>query len=215
MKPLGKQKWQFIGGVIVLTAIMGGMAGTTENTQAMALVFLAIVGASIGWIECLSLTLSPFCLKHEDLGIALGTVGSVRGGLAAIAQTIFIVIYTDKSITVVPAYVTRAAVDAGLPASSIPALLGDISAANSFAGIPGITPNIIAAATEGEKAGYPRSFQYVYLASIAFGCLGILSSLLAPNSEEKFNSAISRRLNAKGITKNTAASDENTDRPRS
>ncbi|CAK7206317.1 hypothetical protein SEUCBS139899_009105 [Sporothrix eucalyptigena] len=193
MKPLGKQKWQFVFGLIVLAAFMGGMAGTTPNTQTMALFFLGIVGASIGWIECIALTLAPFCLKHDELGIALGFVGTVRAGLAAAGQTIFTTIYTNCLKADLPKYVTPVVVQAGLPESSVPALLAGLAAGN-LTGISGLTPAITAVAKTAYKEGYSHSFQTVYLSSIAFGVVGILTSLFAPNTERKLNSAISRKL---------------------
>ncbi|CAK7207050.1 hypothetical protein SEUCBS139899_009858 [Sporothrix eucalyptigena] len=193
MKPLRRQKWQFIGGMIVLAAFIGGMAGTTPATQTMAIVFLLVVGMSIGWIECLALTLAPFCLRHDEIGIALGFVGTTRAALAALAQTIFTTIYTNKIATEQPALVTPAVLDAGLPASSVPALLAGLASGN-MTGIPGLTPAIEAAAVAANELAYSRSFQLVYYAAVAFGIFGIAMSLYAPNTENRFNSAISRRM---------------------
>ncbi|PYH49200.1 TRI12-domain-containing protein [Aspergillus saccharolyticus JOP 1030-1] len=180
MKPIGKQNLQFIAGMVVLAAVMGGMAGTSPSTEAMALVFLCITGASIGWIEYLSITLAPFCLKHDELGIAIGTLGTSRAALAAIAQNDF-------------PYVSPAVIDAGLPSSSVPALLAGLASGN-LTNVPDITPQIIAVAETANQAAY----------SIALGGLALIASLFAPNSESRFNSAISRKLHGRGIDERRA-----------
>ena len=90
------------------------------------------------------------------------------------------------------------AIDAGLPKSSIFASLDWVAAGNLTA-VPGITSQIAASVTNVYLLTYSDSFKYVYLASIAFGCVGIVAACFVPNSENKFYEAISRRMHGIGL----------------
>jgi hypothetical protein len=88
--------------------------------------------------------------------------------------------------------VAATAIDAGLPKSSIFASLDWVAAGNLTA-VPGITSQIAASVTNVYLLTYSDSFKYVYLASIAFGCV----SLSAPNFEETLIATIKQGGTAK------------------
>lgn len=189
--------------MVILVAFTAGMAGTNPNTEAVALVFLVITGSCVGYLENCALVLAPFCLKPEDIGLALGLLGTMRAFLSAIAQVVFVSIYSNKLPTELSKYVVPAVEEAGLAASSVPALLAGLATGN-FSDVPNITPSIIQAAAAAERQAYTISFQYVYYATIPFGVLGIIAALNAPNTEESFNSTISRRLHGAGVVQTLA-----------
>ncbi|CAK7198490.1 hypothetical protein SEUCBS139899_001151 [Sporothrix eucalyptigena] len=197
---LGKHKLQMIISVSLLTAFTGAMAATTPTTPGMAVTFIFLASVCLGYVENVALTIGPFCLEQADLGLALGLLGATRSTLATTAQAIFETILSNKLITNIPKYVIPAVLDAGLPQSSVDALLAGLSAGN-MTGVPDITPAIEAAATEGNKQAYSHSFQIVYLAAVAFGCCGIMAALNAPNSESKFTNIVPRKLHGKGVGK--------------
>ncbi|KAK4941407.1 hypothetical protein LTR10_018676 [Elasticomyces elasticus] len=198
VKVLGKHKLQMVIAVSLLTAFTGAMAGTTPTTPTMAVVLVLLAAISLGYVENVALTIGPFCLKQEDLGIALGLLGATRSTLATTAQAIFIAILDNKLITNVPKYVVPAAVNAGLPKSAAVALLEGLAVGN-FTAVPDITPKIIAAAVVANKEAYSQSMKTVFLAAIAFGVCGIIAALNAPNSESKFTNVVPRRLHGKGL----------------
>lgn len=190
-------------GVCVLTAFAGAMAGTSPSTPGMAVAFIFIASLSLGYVENVAFTIGPFCLKQEDLGIALGLLGATRSTLATSAQAVFVSILTNKLIENVPKYVIPAAIGAGLPESSTGALLQGLAVGN-FTAVPNITPAIIDATISSNQVAYSESFKMVYLAAIAFGCCGIIAALNAPNSEAKFTNAIARKLHGKSLDKKAA-----------
>lgn len=193
VKRVGKQKWQLIGTMIILTAFVGGMAASTASTRSLALAFTIIASVSLGYVESVSFTIAPFCIAPKHIGLALGLLGCVRSSIASIATAVFVSVLNNKLETNVPKYVIPAATDAGLPASSIPDLLAGFTS-GSFTGVQGVTPEIIMAAAAANQTAYSESFKIVYLAAVAFGIVGILASLNAQNSEQFFTTDISRRL---------------------
>jgi hypothetical protein len=64
----------------------------------------------------------------------------------------------------------------GLPATSLPALIGDLAANNQTAlgSVPGITPQIIGAGVGGLREAYNLGFRFVWIAA---GCFMVLAAI--------------------------------------
>lgn len=197
-QPLGKHKWQLIICSCAMTGLIGAMAAATPDTQAFATAMTTLGSVAVGYIELVVLTTAPLCLAPEDLGLATGVGGTVRAGCGAIATAIYVTILNNKVATNVPKYVGPAAVEAGLPKSSLPSLYKGLSSGNLTA-VPDLTPKIQSAAGYAYKVAYGKSFQVVYLASLAFGVLSIATSILTPNLEKQFNTDVARKLHGKDI----------------
>lgn len=107
-------------------------------------------------------------------------------------------ILTNRLSTTLPTVVGGAAVDAGLPASEVPQVLEAISA-GTLAKVPGITESILAAITEALPKAYSQSFKTVYLASLGFGGIAIIGSLLTVDPKKHLTDKVERRMHGKGI----------------
>ncbi|KAL4810449.1 fungal trichothecene efflux pump [Aspergillus unguis] len=189
----GMQKCQMITATVILTAFLGGMAGTDSTTPTMALLFILITCIAVGYVEIMAFVIAPFCLKPEDIGIALGLVGTSRSTLSSITQAIFVTILNNKVASNIPKYVIPSVLSAGLPETSLAALLQALGTGD-FSQVPDINPSIVAAAVEGNKEAYVHSFKIVYLVGIAFAVLGIVSGLFVPDCEDKFTDGVARKL---------------------
>jgi hypothetical protein len=88
-----------------------------------------------------------------------------------------------------------AATSAGLPEADLPALFAAITAGN-FTTVPGITPEIIAAAGLATQTAYIESFKIVFYATIPFGVLLIFFSVISPNFEKYLSKNVAKRLQA-------------------
>jgi type VI protein secretion system component VasA len=107
-------------------------------------------------------------------------------------------------------YVAPAALKAGLPATSIVAFLTAIGAGNLVAveAVPGVTPAVLHAAAGASVTAYEKSFQTIYLVTLAFGCCAIIASLLVDSEklEEKMTTDIARKL--QGVEKKPLEKEE-------
>lgn len=79
-------------------------------------------------------------------------------------------------------HVTPAALDAGLPASSLPTLfeaitLGTVSALSS---VPGMNSSIESAVGNAIANGYAAAYAFVYYAAVAIGAVGFIGESLLP-----------------------------------
>ncbi|KIW00482.1 uncharacterized protein PV09_08005 [Verruconis gallopava] len=207
VRVLRKQKWQLVFTTLCLVAFTGGMAAATTKTRSMALAFVLLASIALGYLENTAFTIASFCLPPGDLGLALGLLGCVRSSIATVASAVFQTVLSNKLTTNLPKYVTPAATNAGLPPSSLPELFKALTTGN-FTSVPGITPEITAAAAAANQTAYTESFKVVYLVSLAFGGLGIIASLNAPNVEKFFTENIPRRLHGRDIEKKTFANEK-------
>lgn len=194
---LPKAKWQVIILSIMATAFLGGQAGMTADAHATFIALGVMATFAIGWID--SITFSGVTLLYEaqDIGLATGILGSIRAVGGAVAQALYVSILMNKVSTYIPEYVVPAATNAGLPASSLPALFAGITAGN-FTAVPGITPDIIATTSAAVTHAYLSSFHVVFYATIPFGCLLIFFACLTPNFEKYLSQNVAKRLQNMG-----------------
>lgn len=102
-------------------------------------------------------------------------------------------------------------VQAGLPASSVPQFLAAFTAGqvDQLPKIPGVTPEIIGVAAATVKESYVKSFKIVYLATIAFGSLSVITAFAIPNIDNRLTNDVVRRLHA---NKSEESSGDGTDK---
>jgi hypothetical protein len=87
---------------------------------------------------------------------------------------------------------------AGISTEHIPALLQDIAYGNKagILEIPGMTPQILQTIFEAAISAFTKSYQLIYLVSLAFGGTTIIFALLVDGKalDEKMTTDISRKL---------------------
>lgn len=96
--------------------------------------------------------------------------------------------------------VSEAALDAGLPKSSLTALLEAVSNSTGMDSVPGITNKIILATTNAIKTAYSQSFRTVFLVSITFGALSLIAALFSVSVDDKLNSIVAAKLSGAGAS---------------
>jgi hypothetical protein len=192
-----KVKIQVIVLACLATAFLGAQAALKVDGHT-TFITLGVLGTFvIGWIDNIVFPGITMIYEAEDIGLATGILGSIRAVGGAVAQSLYVSILTTKVATYLPEYVVPAAVGAGLPASSIPALFAGITAGN-FSAVPDITPEIIAATGAAVTHAYVSSFHIVFYAVIPFGCLLIFFGALTPNFEKYLTHDVARRLQGVG-----------------
>lgn len=190
---LPKVKWQLVILATLSTAFLAAEAGIKPDGYAAFITFGVLATFFIGWVDNITFPGVTLLWESQDIGLATGVLGSIRAIGGAIAQTIYVSILQNKVATNLPALVTPAATKAGLPTSSLPQLFAGITAGN-FTAVPGITPEIIAAAGAATQQAYIESFKIVFYATIPFGVLLIVFSALSPNFEKYLSMNVAKRL---------------------
>jgi len=199
----GHQKWQMVIFSTCMTAFIGGLAASTSHTKAMAAAFVFLGSVSVGAIEGVSFATAPLCLEPEDIGLAMGMLGSVRSALSTIATAIYVAILSNKLDTYIPRYVGTAATEAGLSSQTLSEILNGFSVGQLT--FPGINSEVISTLYAGYQTAYAKSFRVVYLASISFGICSIIAAAFSPNMAHRFDGQVARRLHGRDIQKKEEA----------
>ncbi|KAL2851411.1 fungal trichothecene efflux pump [Aspergillus pseudodeflectus] len=214
-----------VGGGILLGQIMGGMAlgflpgvkyqciiasclAISFITPLSALgpdtwemtIALGVLGCiAVGYIENITFPGVTLVVEPQDIGLATGVLGSLRALGGAIAQAVYVSVLDNELQKNIPAYVGPAATSAGLPESSLAALLSALSASSgtsssSLDAVPGINDGIVAAASAAMKVAYSRSFRIVFFCTVPFSVVLIVSSCFVPNMGRFTHLNVARRL---------------------
>ena len=131
----------------------------------------------IGAMEGIAICTTSFPLRtQEEIGTAGGLSGAIWAFGSVLAVAIYAITLTSRLTTTIPANVVPAAEQAGLPASSIPALISGLGGRTSLNStvVPGITPQILAVASQAYRVANAQAYKTVFLASFAFGGLGMI-----------------------------------------
>lgn len=172
-----RSRWILIGGCAMLLTFSAAMVSIQPRQQTKGIAFMFLACFSIGIIETCSLALAPLALPSEDIGSALGALGSIRSGGASVATAIYSTILMNKLDALVPSAVVAAALNAGLPQSSVSSLLDSLSS-GTMQNVPGINPSIIAAVAVAKASAAANAFRYVWYAVIAFACVALCVSVM-------------------------------------
>lgn len=105
-----------------------------------------------------------------------------------------------------PPAIEEAALDAGLPKSSLEDLL--INYSTNITAVPGITSTIIQDVGIAVQNSSAHAFQYVWYTAIAFGLCAIIASVFIINYGEYYTNQIARKL-ITGKVRNDASAAEN------
>lgn len=107
---------------------------------------------------------------------------------------------TTRLTETIPAQVPPALIEAGLPASSVPAFLSALTT-GSFVSVPGISDTIIVAGTTAYKWASSDAYQTVFIASLAFTGLGLITCIWVPNVEDRMTNDVAATLHERNTEK--------------
>jgi hypothetical protein len=155
-----RSRFILIGSAACLLAFCAAMIDVEVGDEAKGVAFMLLATTSVGALELCSLAIAPLALPTEDIGVALGALGSIRSGGASVGLAICVAILNNKLTAFVPPRVTEAVTALGLPLSSVPALLTGLTTGVGLDDVPGITPDILAAAAAAQSHAASDAFHY-------------------------------------------------------
>lgn len=118
-----------------------------------------------------------------------------------IIAAIFSSILTNKVTDYTKTIVVPNVLAAGLPATSVEELLEAIASGSvsTLEAVPGVSENIIGVAVASTKLAYTKSFELIFLVSIAFGGAAVIAACFSPKIEDRLTHDVVRRLHAEGL----------------
>lgn len=153
---------------------------------------------AIGFLDNISYVGVTLVWGPQDIGLATGVLGSLRGMAGAVAQALYSSVLNGRLASYVPRYVTPAAAAAGLPETSMPALLAAISGGTtqtlSPSVVPGMDAEIAAAVRTAMATAYAHSFRVVFFCTVPFTVILLISTCFLPDFEKSLSRNVAKRL---------------------
>lgn len=176
-------------GYVIFTAGIVGMATIQPGDSTNLIAFAGLAGLGFGSPLILIITGVQLSTPHSLIATATAVTTSSR----AVAATVFTAIYAATLTTgldeKLPAYIARAAAQAGLPVESIPAFVGALATndAEALGQIPGVSPSIIDSGVRALQQAFADSLRNIYIIAAAFGVVACVACLFLGDMRKTMN----------------------------
>ena len=176
-------------GFLVFTSGIIGLATIQPNASTKAVIFSGLAGMGFGALIVLLVTGVQLSTPHHVITTATALFVSSRAISAAVFTAIYVAAFSARLNEKLPAYVGKAVVMAGLPATSVPAFVKALAALEiaSLRQIPGVTPAIIAAGVAALKQAYADSVRVVWIIAAPFGVVACIGCLFLGDLQSTMN----------------------------
>ncbi|KZT61404.1 MFS general substrate transporter [Calocera cornea HHB12733] len=168
----------------------------SDNSRQIGYNVLSGIGQS-GPLTLL-VAVTQFTAPHAYLATATGLAFSARAIGGAFGSAIMGTIVNSK-LTTYGAQVGSAAVAAGLPSSSVAALLAAFAAGSGFDTVPGINADILAAATSASQWAYAHAYRYAWITVIPFTVVAIISVAMLRGVKELMTNHVEATVEKVGL----------------
>ncbi|XP_014558594.1 hypothetical protein COCVIDRAFT_94258 [Bipolaris victoriae FI3] len=187
-KLIGHQRWVIMFAVALQTACVGAMSTSTMENPVKSIVLTVIISTCTSVNLLNGMVLVGFgIIYQEDIGTAAGLAGTSRLLAGAVATAIFGNVTNNKYGDLLPECVRSNLAPFDLPPAIVTRLIAAARANNAatYAAIPGITPDVQAAASLGNKQAYLEGAHLSYLVALAFGLLGVIAAFFIPSVDRR------------------------------
>ncbi|OOQ84512.1 putative siderophore iron transporter [Penicillium brasilianum] len=160
-------------GYAIYTAGIIGLATIQPSQSTNAIVFAALAGLGFGAPLILIVAGVQLSTPHHLIAIATAVTTSAR----AVAATVFTAIYaaavSSRMTTYIPDYISKSALENGLPKSSIKPFIEALTSQNTTAihMVPGVNQAITRAGTDALHHAYADGLRVVFIIAAPFGVL--------------------------------------------
>ncbi|KAL3459328.1 fungal trichothecene efflux pump [Aspergillus heterothallicus] len=181
-------KWHLAASVTLAMVFLSAQASIDSQPKTELLAFSSLVGIGQGYAMVVSHVSAPLVADKLDMGLVAGILVAFRNLNYSVLNAILFAIFTPRFTSHLKPLVTDAAIDAGLPPSSLPLLFetieviissGDITALFS---VPGIGIQVMLAVQSAVVEAGTAAFRFILLlanlyaiplALIAIGARGL------------------------------------------
>lgn len=152
------------------------MASLNLSTRKNAPGYVVFMGLGLGTVLNALVVVAQLSTPRELISITTGLMVATRSFGGSIALAICNAIFSSTLTSEIPAKAAAATIPLGLKPADLGELIGALTTNNTsaLATIPGISPNIIAAAGTAIKESYVLAFRYIWVTSAAFSALALI-----------------------------------------
>lgn len=113
--------------------------------------------------------------------------------ISSLGSAVYLSVLSNRLTETIPAGVAPAAIQAGLPASSVPSLLAGFTSGD-FSAVQGLTADILATSRRAYQFANASAYTTVFFTTIAFTGIAIVLSFFAPNVDDRMTSQVAVTL---------------------
>ncbi|KAF9891663.1 hypothetical protein FE257_003675 [Aspergillus nanangensis] len=188
---IGHWRWTLTGSVTIMVVFGALLSLATPDRFGLVMAFIFLAEVGFGWAQYLTVAYIQFGTEQTELGISGGLAGVARFAGGSIATSIYTTILTNVQGNAAVELVPPAAIAAGLPKSSVEALMAALPVgASALAKVPGITNDVILAASGAFQQSYVVGLRTTCLSSLSFGVVGIIACLFCQDIGRKMTGKI-------------------------
>jgi hypothetical protein len=185
---IGHWKWTLTASWIGMSLFGGLLAMVTPYNKGTMIAFAFLMQTFFGWAQYESIAFTQLGVPQIELGISGGLAGVARFAGGSLATAIYTTVLTNTQTSKAAELVPAAAEAAGASSANAQALLAAFPlGADAIAQVPGVTADIIAAASDAFKWSYAYGLKITALTSLAFAGVGLICCLLCENIDHKMN----------------------------
>ncbi|EXJ90178.1 hypothetical protein A1O3_03247 [Capronia epimyces CBS 606.96] len=201
-------KWHIVASTILCMVFLATFPSFAPKRHRTALACWALTGIGQGYVMVITYVTGPLTAHPRDLGLVTGLVSGIRGLGFALFESLFAAIYLPRFQSKTIEFVSENALKAGLPPSSLPALLQALSVAqatgdtSSLFSVPGINFFALEGALAGVTEAGTNAWRFVLLISLVYGLPMMYLSFRSPNLDVYLSSEVPVRLNRPSFVAN-------------
>ncbi|PLB35258.1 trichothecene efflux pump [Aspergillus candidus] len=193
-----RSRWIMIGSCSMLVAFAAAMT-TVEAGESSKWVGLMIMAMfSVGIIETCSLSLAPLSLPSEDIGAALGALGSIRSAGGSVSTAVLSTILNNKVNAIVAPAVMQEAQAQGLSVAQIKGVVEQL-ATGMFISVPGVDMETATQLSLVRSASAADAWRYVWYAVIAFAGLALILSFTTIDYGQYLTDEVTRKMHGRTV----------------
>ncbi|KAF1988842.1 hypothetical protein K402DRAFT_327999 [Aulographum hederae CBS 113979] len=199
---MGKHRIIFSSPLMLLYGLIFKLVGDGIMTtilpstlsRAIGASFLSMVG--VGWLTVSSIVVVQLCCADTHIGLTTLLTGSTRSIGGSVAVVIYTTVLHNTLDKEAGRKVAERVLPLGLRVEALPALVEDLvkSKGKTALQIPGVTPRVLQAASEGLKFAYAEGFKYIYVTSMAFGAIAIVLACFTRDVTPNMTNSVAVRL---------------------
>ncbi|KEF51591.1 uncharacterized protein A1O9_12226 [Exophiala aquamarina CBS 119918] len=196
---IGHIKYQLLTLIVIQTLFNALYTVAIPNNRAAWIAFLCLGTPPFTAITGLSYVAASLKLTPQQLGTAMGLLGTVRNGGGSVGNAIFHTILTSVVNGRLAPRISEAALAHGFPAAHlaklIPATLEDgAGVPGVLAAVPSMSPEVTVAVRQAFKDVYTYGFRAVFYSTIPFGVLAIICTLFINDPSDLLTNQVEVRM---------------------
>ena len=176
-------------GFLLFTVGIIGLATIEPGDSINSLIFAALAGFGFGAPLILIISGVQLSTPHHLIATATAVTTSSRAVAATVFTAIYAAGFTTRLDQKLSSYIAKAAIRAGLPASSLKAFIGALTSndAAALAKVPGVNPAIIQPSVAALKQAFADSLRVVYIIAAPFGVVACIACLFLGDMHKTMN----------------------------